>query len=149
MSFKPELYQMCHHLLDERIARSEQLIKEAQKAANQESKSSVGDKYETGRAMMMLEREKGETQLLELLKLKKVLNQINPEKISEVCELGSLIHTTTGYFYLAISLGKITLNNKDIFVLSQVSPLGRFIEGKKKGDTFSFNSQSVEIKLVE
>ena len=51
----------------------------AQEAANEEGKSSVGDKYETGRAMMQIERDKAAQQLDEALKLKNIIDQISIE----------------------------------------------------------------------
>ena len=41
----------------------------AQESANAEEKSSAGDKYETGRAMMQIERDKAAQQLNESMKL--------------------------------------------------------------------------------
>ena len=48
----------------------------AQQAANEEGKSSAGDKYETGRAMMQIERDKAAQQLDEALKLKNIIDHI-------------------------------------------------------------------------
>lgn len=149
MGFKQQVHAHCHQLVDERIALAQKLIAEAQQAANLESKSSVGDKYETGRAMMMHEREKAESQLQEALKLKKVLNQINSEKVSVQGELGSYINTPHGNFYLAVSLGKVQVSSNEVFVLSPVSPLGAQLVGKKVGDSFHFNSKTFDIKLIQ
>lgn len=149
MSFKEDLYAYCHVLVDERIKRAHQLIEEAQIAANSESKSSVGDKYETGRAMMMLEREKAESQLQEALKLKKVLTQINPGKTAKQVMLGSLIITSMGSYYLSVSLGKVTVCDQDVFVLSPVSPIGNLLMGKREGDNVSFNSRQIQIREIK
>lgn len=82
-------------------------IEHAQLAANEETKSSAGDKYETGRAMMQLEIEKQSVQLAEAMKLKHVLSQINPEKTTETIQSGSLVFTDQGNFYISISAGKL------------------------------------------
>lgn len=149
MDFKHQLHNHCHQLVDERIALANKLINEAQQAANLESKSSVGDKYETGRAMMMHEREKAEAQLQEALKLKKVLNQISPEKTGSKVELGSYIETSSGNYYLVISLGKVEVDAKEVFVLSPVSPLGAQLVGKQVGERFDFNARSFEVKSIK
>ncbi|MCB0496296.1 MAG: 3-oxoacyl-ACP synthase [Cyclobacteriaceae bacterium] len=149
MSFKQELHEKCRQLLAERIERAQQLIEQAQEAAELESKSSAGDKYETGRAMMLIERENAEGQLQEALKLKKVMDQIHPNRKTSIAELGSLLQTSAGYYYLSISMGKILIGDKEAFVLSPVSPLGQFLVGKKAGDSFSFNSRPLNILAVE
>ena len=61
----------------ERIAATQEAIYTAQLSANEETKSSAGDKYETGRAMAQLEIEKNTAQLAEALKLKQMLKQIS------------------------------------------------------------------------
>jgi hypothetical protein len=52
-------------VVHQRIASAEEAIRMAQESANQEGKSSAGDKYETGRAMAQLEIEKASGQLAE------------------------------------------------------------------------------------
>ena len=59
----------------------QEAISGAQNSANEETKSSAGDKYETGRAMAQLEIEKNMTQLAEAKRLKQTLEQIAPDKI--------------------------------------------------------------------
>ena len=70
---KSKLYQQCLNIIEDKINVARVSMDTAQQAADQESKSSVGDKYETGRAMMQLEKEKLMFQIHEALKLKKVL----------------------------------------------------------------------------
>ena len=64
-TLKHELILRCHQYADSRIATARQAMSEAQTAANEESKSSIGDKYETGRSMMQIEGEKAAHQLAE------------------------------------------------------------------------------------
>ena len=64
-SIKQELYKLCQTYIQQRILTAKQAIEAAQQAANNETKSSSGDKYETGRAMMQLEIEKDSAQLSE------------------------------------------------------------------------------------
>ncbi len=149
MTFKEELYAYCHQVVDERIALTKRLIQEAQQAANQDSKSSMGDKYETSREMMALEMRKAGEQLGEAGKLKQVLSELTFEQSSEKIRLGSLVSTSIGEFYLSVSLGKLTLKEREVFVLSVVSPLGKELLEKKSGDSFSFNKRLIEIRSVE
>ena len=70
-------------------------MRNAQEAANEESKSSAGDKYETGRAMMQIERDNAAAQLDEALKLKKTLSLISASENHHVISLGSIVITKT------------------------------------------------------
>ncbi len=148
MTFKEELLAKCQQLVDERIELAQKLIREAQQAANQDAKSSMGDKYETSREMMALEMRKASEQLQEASKLKKVLGSIKPTKITVKVGIGSLISTSIGDFFVSVSLGKVSIATRTVFVLSAVSPLGKMLMNKGLGDQFDFNSKQVVIKSL-
>ena len=148
MNFKHRLHAYCHQLVDERINLARELIREAQKAANEDTKSSMGDKYETSREMMALEMRKAGEQLHEGSKLKQVLSELNPEVISKRIALGSLVSTSIGDFYLSVSLGQVKVEGKQVFILSAVSPLGKQLLNKKQGDEFEFNTRNITINTI-
>lgn len=52
---KKEIYEQVLEIINERIFDSKFGMDAAQEAANNEGKSSAGDKYETGRAMGQIE----------------------------------------------------------------------------------------------
>lgn len=116
-------------------------MKHAQDSANAEEKSSAGDKYETGRAMAQIERDKAAHQLEEALKLKSILNQINPVAVLNKVIQGSLVITEANRFYLAIGIGKIEVEGEDFLVIAPTSPLGQTLLHSKVGDQFTFNKQ--------
>jgi transcription elongation GreA/GreB family factor len=148
MNFKNEVHSHCHQLVDERMALIRKLINEAQTAANDDTKSSMGDKYETGREMMALEMRKSGEQLQESSKLKQVLSELNPDVISKTIVVGSFVSTSIGDFYLSVSLGQVNVKGKQVFILSAVSPLGEQLLHKKQGDEFEFNSRTITIKNI-
>ena len=80
-SVKHKLYQACLEFTDTQISTLKSAIKATQQSANEETKSTAGDKYETGRAMAQLEVEKFQSQLAEALKMKQKYN-----KCECVCE---------------------------------------------------------------
>ena len=57
MDIKNQLYQLCCNYVNKRIDEINVIIDEAVEAANNETKSSAGDKYEVGREMMQQEIE--------------------------------------------------------------------------------------------
>lgn len=136
---KEYLYAQCHRWVDEKINLAKNEIESVQASANEETKSSAGDKYETGRAMAQLEVEKNSTQLAAANKMKQALNAFSPETHSITAIPGSLVHTNQGWFYISISVGKITIEGKPYTCLSLASPLGSKMSGQSKGDSFHFN----------
>ena len=63
IDFKKALKTRCIEILEQRIDASYNSMQNAQAAANEEEKSSAGDKYETGRAMNHLEKDMHARQL--------------------------------------------------------------------------------------
>ena len=144
-SFKKEVHTHLLSLVLEKIQDSKSLMEQIQSEMNNETKSSAGDKYETGRAMMQMERDKAASQLSESLRLKNILELINPNTCHEKIELGSILSLKTGIFFLSASLGKIPVADKSIYCISPISPLGKMLLGKAKGDNFVFNSKNFQI----
>jgi len=145
---KADLYNQCMAYVNQRIDTARQALNEAQESANAEEKSSAGDKYETGRAMAHLEREKALGQLNEGLKLKAALEKVSLETTSVEARLGSIVFTNTTNFYLTISAGKLLSGGVSFIALAPASPLGALLMGRKKGDQFVFNNQTWVIKDI-
>ena len=146
MDIKEELYKLCEDYIDKRIQSSRTAIGEAQMSANEETKSSSGDKYETGRAMAQLEIEKNSQQLTESLKLKSALDQVRINIVTPAVQPGSLVVTDRGIFFVAISLGKISHRGETYFIIAPTSPLGLKLTGAKVGDAVEFGNQTYVIK---
>lgn len=147
-SIKNKLLSKCFEYVDQRIETSRQAMKNAQDSANTEEKSSAGDKYETGRAMAQIERDKAAQQLEEAMKLKSILNQLNPLTKATKVSQGSLVITDTHRFYLAISMGKIKVEDVDFLILSPNSPIGQALLSLKESDSFTFNKETHLIKKI-
>lgn len=145
---KVQVHKMCESILDERINRLKKLSEEAQKAANEETKSSAGDKYETTRAIMQGEKDRLNGQLNEAYLLKKVMDRLQPQKVHEQVQLGSLIEMDGKLYYLGPSLGTIKVGEKNVFVISTVSPIGKVLLGKKAGEYVEFNDEKQQISVV-
>jgi hypothetical protein len=134
--------------IDSRIATAKQSMSDAQEAANEESKSSVGDKYETGRAMMQIERDKAAQQLDEAFKLKAVLDHISLENVSEKVILGSLVITNSKKIFISIGIGKLMIEGEDFLVVAPLSPLGKMLMGLKVNDQITFNKEQLTILQI-
>lgn len=146
---KQILIDYCHRWVDEKIASVQLVIRSAQASSNEETKSSVGDKYETARAMAQLEIEKNTVQLIEFQKQKQVLHQILPSHKSKQIVLGSVVITNKGNYFISISAGKIEADQEEYFCLSPASPLGAAMMGKHLGDKIHFNAKEFEIQQLK
>lgn len=146
--FKTAILKVCDTHLVEQISFLETLMKETQDTANADSKSSMGDKYETTRAMMHLEREKQASQLSEVLKSREILHQIVPLEHQKI-SLGSYIETNDFNYFIAVSLGKICFQQTDIIVMSAQAPLAKLFLGKKRGEEIIFNGKKFKINVVK
>lgn len=145
---KKQLYDLCLTYLKTREAEIKTIIAEAQDAANSDTKSSAGDKFETGRELMQQEIDINTTRLAEVMQQKKALERINPEQPNLVAAAGALVVTNNGNYYIATGAGKLTLNGNTYFAISAASPIGLKLHGLHKGDEFSFNNKSYTLKEV-
>jgi len=146
---KKKLHSLCVDYVQNRIDAATYAINAAQQAANEETKSSAGDKYETGRAMMQQETGRNMIQLNEAKKLMVALDQISYNSTHITSETGSLVATNDGKFYIAISAGTLTVDGETFFAVSPASPIGLKLKGLKSGDGFSLNNKVYEVKSVD
>ena len=145
---KNEIHSLCVKYVQERIDTAMFAINATQQAANEETKSSAGDKYETGRAMMQQETDRNQAQLNEAKKLMVALNNIRWNFTSKTAEAGSLVLTNSGKFYIAISAGTLTFNGEVFFAISPASPIGLKLKGLKAGDELSLNGKNYKIESI-
>lgn len=145
---KTKLLALCEAYVQKRVDTARQAMEAAQEAANSESKSSAGDKYETGRAMAQLERDRHAQLLAEALKLKRDLEQIKVDKFYETVQPGSVVTTDRETFFISIGAGKLTLDGIDYLAISIASPIGSALTGRKIGDAVTFNKMIYRVLSV-
>ena len=142
---KENIIATAQNLLNSKLIELEKAIFNVQNAANEESKSSMGDKYETGRAMAQNDRAMLENQKNELLKDISTFENINFEQETESIKSGSLVHTSIGYILISVGLGKIVDSGVNVMLISSASPLGTDLSGKKNKDTITINGRQIQI----
>ncbi|HVI48441.1 MAG TPA: hypothetical protein VM802_26460 [Chitinophaga sp.] len=136
------LKQHCEQIFMQRIAITQQAMDDAQAAANQESKSSVGDKYETARAMNQMEKDMHARQLLAHQQDLHALRMINVQSIYDAPAVGAFVRSTTTNFFIGAGLGKQVVDGEPVIFLSPVSPLAQQLMRKKVGDEFEFKGKN-------
>ncbi len=144
---KQQLVQQCQAQLEARIATLQRSVKTIEAARDNETKSSAGDKYETGRAMMQMEADKALAQLEHAQYQLKELKHL-PQTVGPRASAGSLVRTTKGCYFLSVSLGKAILEGQVYYCLSTQAPLAQQMIGKTAGDKVVFKGQEDEILEV-
>ncbi|MEM0939651.1 MAG: hypothetical protein AAF600_06360 [Bacteroidota bacterium] len=145
---KKIVLKMCKLVLAEKISEIQLEIEKVKEAAQQETKSSMGDKYETVREIIMQEQNKLTNRLELLFNQAKTLEAIKLKTHTEI-KLGSLVETDEAFFFISIALGVEEIEKKKVFIVSPIAPLVLKMIGKKKGESFVFNGKKQTILSVD
>src|SRR5690606_28663605 len=143
---KAEILKSVHDKLSEKAVYLEKLIDET-RAANNETKSSMGDKYETSREMIQQEINNLQRQLNECLEQQNSITKLTAENCTEV-KLGAVAETKLGFFYVATSVGMISFRGMKIHTVSTESPIAKVMNGKIKDETFTMNGTTQTLKNI-
>lgn len=145
---KDQLVAYCREKLLEMVADCRSSLAALQEDLLSESKSTAGDKHETGRAMLHLEVEKETHRLKETETMLAQWDRIDFKQSYKNVQPGALILTNKGYFINAVPFGRIDWNGTTVQVLSPVSPLMKGMAGKGAGDCLELPQQTYVIISV-
>ena len=149
MLIKEELKQICLSRIQAKIDETNGRISSLQKDLFSETKSSAGDKHETGRAMIHLEIEKESQKLQNFSEMKETCLRIKSEEVNSVVALGSIVSTPSMNYFINVSLGLIKTTSKEKhYAISSNSPIGKLLLGKKAGDSIYFNGREIKINSI-
>lgn len=144
---KEQLIKHLQRKIRSRLDELNESVNSAKASRDNETKSSVGDKYETSREMINFEIEKFSVQLSKTTKLFIELDKINLQKAYDCVEFGSLVFTNYGNYFISIGIGKIEIKNESFFCISLASPIGKTLHHKNVGEKINF--QGKEITIME
>lgn len=145
MKKREELLKSCHTYVNERILRLEASVRDLEHDLGNETKSSAGDKYETSREMINAEISQLERQLKEFKKLKGILSLPQLQKASTAIQLGSIVITNAANYFVAIPVGEVNIDKEKFYAIGINSPMAQLLNGKQKGDVFTFREKEVKI----
>ena len=148
MTLKESIHQVLRIKLKFRIDEIQNILEDLHLSGSRDAKSSAGDKHETGVAMAQLEQEKLRYQIQEFQKMQDVVQKINPSKSNSKINLGSLVETDKGWFYISVGLGSLTFKEQVIFAINPEAPVAKALIAKEKGDSIHFNGVESEIIQV-
>ncbi|MBS1548491.1 MAG: hypothetical protein JSS94_01315 [Bacteroidetes bacterium] len=78
----------------------------------------------------MLQKEKNDLEF--------VLNELN-KSYTEI-DFGAIVETDKNYFFLAVPLPKLKINEKELFCISKEAPIYNKLKGKNIGDTIEIGN---------
>ena len=134
--------------LNEKISELRSQLESVQSSVLEETKSSAGDKYETGRAMAQNEVFKLETQLAEWQASHHHFLNTNFTDTVEIITDGNLIETDFGWFLISVSVGNLTESSFQVKTISQNAPIGKLLKGKRKGDIIQINGKLIKVLQI-
>ena len=143
-SKKSEIHANLRSILEKTLeeARKEYVL--AKESRDSDTKSSAGDKFETGREMMQKEMDKlsalVDNTRNSLSKLDRLANLPPAAVITE----GSLVETDQESYFISIGYGKLDA----VYAISIESPLGIELKGKKVGDRVEMRGRIITIKSI-
>ncbi|WP_156309169.1 3-oxoacyl-ACP synthase [Sphingobacterium endophyticum] len=144
---KDEIVELCMEKCLSRMQDIKSAMDTAQDAIMNDTKSSMGDKYETSREMAQQEISRLQHQLsqaeLDIEKLK-TLNL----KPSQTVMVGSVVETSQFDYFIAISIGPLKINDRTIMVVSKESPIGNILMGKQTSNLINFNGKTLSINRI-
>ena len=149
INLKDLLFNHCENHINTKLKNYLKIDQELFKSLNEETKSSAGDKHETTRAMIQIEREKNSKRIKEIENSKKQLIviksvQLNNLKVSP----GSIIFTSNNNYFISISSEIYSSDTNKIYCVSTNTPIAKSYLGKKIGDIVTFNNIESNIEKI-
>lgn len=139
---KLAVHAACRSLIQARIVDLEAEIAEARLSAQSDTKSSAGDKHETGRAMVQLEIEKQQSSLATWRSAEAVLGRLDPGVGHDRVQEGALVQLDSGLLYIAAGIGRVQAEGIDVQVVGPQAPLARLLWNKPVGSAATFNGRT-------
>ncbi len=144
---KSQLLEVCFTYVNKRMSNYKDEIETIKDSIENNDKGDGED--DSGNGKLYSDLEKNAQYLSDASKMLDTLKLINPKIVSENAVLGSLVKTDSSNFFLAVSIGKVEIDNENYFIISKSSPIGELLMNKKAGDSITFNNTTYKIKEIK
>ena len=145
MKQKQLVHNSLREHLQQKAVEARASLTAAIESRNSDTKSSAGDKHETGREMIqqVIDMCQAETDKADALLV--TLKSLDPASVHTKASMGSLISTNHGWYYISVGTGKIKTGDLEVFCISPGSPIGKAFMGLQKGENITFNGREYRI----
>ena len=147
-TLKEQLFKHCQSQLATRREAVDNILANVALSLKEETKSSAGDKHETGRAMLQLERENAGKQLAEIEKLEAILHRVPKTISSGPVHLGSVVMTSQNNYFISVPAGQISIESTSFYAIGATSPIGQCLLSKQEGDEIRFRESVFTITSI-
>lgn len=145
---KGEILEACFDYVNKRINEVEFAIESANNSLKEDTKSSAGDKYETGREMIQQDLNRLQQQFVLANEDKALLERVKGVEGTRIVSTGSLVETDKGvWYFITISIGRLS-KFPNVYVVSPKSPIGVLLLGKQLGEKVEFNNQAFAVNQL-
>jgi len=148
INFKRKLKDFCADTIKEKIEEARKSMARAQEAANDEEKNSMGDKYEISKVMGQIDSDRAGYQLFEGQKQLTLLHLVNVEGIYNEVKPGAFVICDEADYFIATSIGGKVIEGEKINLISALAPIAIQLNGKKAGDSISFQGKTLRIRQI-
>ncbi|MDT0641730.1 transcription elongation factor [Zunongwangia sp. F363] len=142
---KKEIYYKALEVVNEQIEKYQEemdMIKESMDANDVKT-----DYDEDNRGKLLGDFEKNADHLNNAREMKETLSRLDLEHYSETVDFGSVVETKQNLYYVSVPLGELQMEDgSSVFAISTDAPVYEGLEGKKAGDSYTFNGK--EFKIV-
>ena len=145
LQFKSKCKKKLLDMIQSNINELESIQRRLYNDKSDETKSVVGDKYETSRAMVQMEEDQIKHKIgLFHQKYSKVKMLDTSQKL-EVIGPGAIVKMEIGSFYISVAEKSLIIENNKVYFISPESPLAVSLRGKVKDTAFEFNGRKLKV----
>jgi len=148
LALKTSLKHYCVTLLEERLNTANDLIAAAQESANNDSKSSAGDKYETSRAMGHLQKEMYQLQAARIRQELLIAGSTELKLCAGAVKAGAIVLADDILVFVSVGLGRKVVAGRTVLFLSEDAPFYKDLYLKNVNDTITIAKQLYTIRDI-
>ncbi|WP_114751410.1 hypothetical protein [Pleomorphovibrio marinus] len=141
---KDEIKDRLLQLLAAQLKELEMELLELKASKATDTKSSAGDKFETGRETMGQTQQMLETQKGNLKGMSQDLEKI-PVSPSETISAGALLQLSIGWIWVGIPYGKVKIGDWEVQAVSSNAPIVKTLRDKKIGEEISLANKVIRL----
>ena len=124
------------------LERGQSEFEALQASLSKETKSTAGDKHETGRAMVQLDMEQAGERLARAEAMVAAFRRLNAAEPRTAAGPGAWVVTDSGQFFIGVAAGALTLpDGGRLHAISADAPIAQALRGTTAGTTLEFRGK--------
>lgn len=145
---RSQLLASIHSHLSERIEAMYTDLRDLQDATSSNYKSTAGDKHDTEREMVRMEMDNLAKRIENEQRMLHQVEQCAGKNPTEKVATGSFVQTKDHLLFIGSAFGLLHLEKQAVMGISELSPVGNALLGKKHGETVDIHSRSYRILRI-